>query len=78
MTILKTTMKERTIFMTVKGSFFSGILADVSFSNNLSSGMEKFLSTISFVIFRDFVMFYQLLPSPQVKLCAIITYKHGI
>ena len=23
-------------------------------------------------------MFYQIFPSPQVKRCAIITYKHGI
>ena len=23
-------------------------------------------------------MFYQILPSPQVKQCAVITYKHGI
>ena len=28
--------------------------------------------------FRDFSMFYQIFLSPQVKRCAIITYKHGI
>ena len=29
-------------------------------------------------IFRDFLMFYQSFLSPQVKLCTIIAYKHGI
>ena len=36
-------MKEGIIFISGKGSFFSGILVDVSFSNNLSSGVEKCL-----------------------------------
>ena len=36
MTILKTTMKEIIISMSVKESFFSGIVVDVSFRNNLS------------------------------------------
>ena len=44
MLILKTTMKERIIFMSVKEDFFSGILVEIRFRNNLSSGMEKFLS----------------------------------
>ena len=34
--------------------------------------------TISFIIFRDFSMFYQIFLSPQVNQWAIITYKHGI
>ena len=34
--------------------------------------------TIGFIIFWDFSMFYQIFPLPQVKRCAIITYKHGI
>ena len=45
MVILKTTMKERIIFMPVKGGFFSGILIDISFSNILSSGLKKIFST---------------------------------
>ena len=44
MLILKTTMKERIIFMSVKEDFFSGILVEIRFRNNISSGMEKFLS----------------------------------
>ena len=36
------------------------------------------LSTVSFIIFCDFSMFYQIFHSPQVKRWAIITYKHGI
>ena len=35
-------------------------------------------ATISFIIFWDFSMFYQIFLSPQVKQCAIITNKHGI
>ena len=35
-------------------------------------------STTSFIIFRNFSMFYQTFLSPQVKSCAIITYKHGM
>ena len=35
-------------------------------------------ATISFKIFWDFLMFYQIFLSPQVKRWAIITYKHGI
>ena len=36
------------------------------------------LPTISFIIFWDFSMFFQIFLSPQVKRWAIITYKHGI
>ena len=35
-------------------------------------------AAISFIIFRDVWMFYQIFLSPQVKRCAIITYKHDI
>ena len=34
-------------------------------------------STIIFIIFWDSLIFYQIFLSPQVKRCAIITYKHG-
>ena len=34
--------------------------------------------TIIFIIFRDFLMFYQIFLLPQMKRCAIITFKHGI
>ena len=35
-------------------------------------------TTISFIIFWDLSMFYQIFLSAQVRRCAIITYKHGI
>ena len=35
-------------------------------------------ATIIFIIFWDFLMFYQIFLSSQVKQCAIITYKHDI
>ena len=34
--------------------------------------------TINDRIFLDFLMFYQTFLSPEVKRCAIITYKHNI
>ena len=39
---------------------------------------KMYTSTINCIIFWDFLMFYQILLSPQVKQRAIITYKHGI
>ena len=35
-------------------------------------------AAITFIIFWDFLMFYQIFLSSQVKRCVIITYKHGI
>ena len=43
--------------------------------------MQKYYQnepTIIFIIFWDFLMFYQIFLSPQVKRCAIITYEHDI
>ena len=34
--------------------------------------------TTNFIILWDFLMFYQIFFSPQVKWCAIITYEHSI
>ena len=36
------------------------------------------IPTIIFIIFSDFLMFYQIFLSPQVKRSAIISNKHGI
>ena len=38
----------------------------------------SFEATVIFVIFWDFSMFYQIFLLPQVKQCAITTYKHGM
>ena len=38
----------------------------------------KYITAITFILSWDPLMFYQVLLSPQVKWCAIITYKHGI
>ena len=35
-------------------------------------------TTIIFIIFSDFLIFYEIFLSPQVKPCAIITSKHAI
>ena len=39
---------------------------------------ENLLPTIIFIIFWDFLMFYQVFLSLQVKRWMIISYKHGI
>ena len=39
---------------------------------------QNWVPTISFIIFWDFSMFYQIFLWLQVKRWAIITYKHGI
>ena len=36
------------------------------------------IPTIIFIIFCDFLMFYQVFLSPEVKKYAVITNKHGI
>ena len=47
-----------------------------SFTNSV---LDQWVTiTISFIIFWDFSVFYQIFLSPQVKRWAIITYKHGI
>ena len=46
--------------------------------NMESTFIEIFLPAIIVIIFWDFLMFYQILLSPQVKRYTIITYKHGI
>ena len=46
----------------------------------LNSLLKSFFMTptISFIIFSDFLMFYQIFLSLQVERCAIVSYKHGI
>ena len=39
---------------------------------------KKVLQAMSFIIFLDSLMFYEIFLSPQVKQCVIITYKNGI
>ena len=36
------------------------------------------VTTVIFIIFWDFLIFYKIFLSPQVKRCAIITCEHGI
>ena len=36
------------------------------------------LTTMMLIIFRDFLKFYQIFLSPQVKQSAIISNKHGV
>ena len=46
--------------------------------SNIPSLNGENWATIIFIILWDFLMFYQIFLSPQVKRCTIITYKHGI
>ena len=77
-------------FSRFKGTYETGIimaswiglhkLANLSFSitqKPLCFKLSK-LPAIIFIIFWDFLMFYQILFPPQVKRYVIITYKHGI
>ena len=49
---------------------------------NIKSGLQKTKwfkpAIIIFIIFWDFLIFYQIFLSPQVKRCAISTYKHNL
>ena len=50
-----------------------------NFSNNNSKTENSGIKAATiFIIFWKFLMFNQILLSPQVKRWAIITYKHGI
>ena len=44
----------------------------------MTSPTSSSKAKIIFIIFWDFLMFYQIFLSPQVKRRAIITFKHGI
>ena len=39
---------------------------------------ENVETTIAFLVCSDFLKFYEIFLSPQMKRCTIITYKHGI
>ena len=43
-----------------------------------TENQKKIFQTITFIIFWDFLMFYQIFLSPQVKRSAVITYKNGL
>ena len=50
------------------------------YAGEIDNIVSKFKThpTIIFIIFWGFLMFYEFFLSPQVKRCAIITYKHDI
>ena len=69
--------------MTFDFRTFTGALINVIWKweigwQNLSELNSLISAAIIFIIFWDSLMFYQILLSPQVKQCAIITYKLGI
>ena len=45
---------------------------------DLNDEFVRSRSTISFIIILDFLMFYEIFPSPEVKRCVIITDKHDV
>ena len=54
---------------------------DWEYMNYLIPGKRKIdfkAITVIFVLFWDSLMFHQVFLSPQVKKCAIITYRHAI
>ena len=59
-------------------SFYGIFTAYLSYEEVMSVRIyAQYAPTIIFIIFLDFLMFYQVFFSPQVKRCGIITYKHG-
>ena len=46
--------------------------------NFLPTSIELGLSKIIFILFWDFLTFYQIFLSPQGERCSSFTYKHGI
>ena len=68
------------ILWMIAGSFFTGTLITnrSRFIKSVKWGPGSFLTSTTFMTFWDFLMSYQIFLSPQVKLCAIITYIHGI
>ena len=57
---------------------YRNMMCSTNPSRGTSLDFAGVLSTIIFVTFWDFLMFYQIFFSPQVKQCAIITYKHSM
>ena len=49
--------------------------ADEAIEERFESLFSQYQTAIFFMIFWDFLMFYQIFLSPQVKLWAIIPYK---
>ena len=65
-------------FRTLTGALINVIWKwDIGWQN-LSEINSLISATIIFIIYWDSLMFYQILLSPQVKKCAIITCKLGI
>ena len=64
----------------VQVCFINSNLYDIFWILELLIGIwkaKKALHTIIFIIFWDFLKFYQIYISPKVKQCVAITYKHG-
>ena len=74
-------LRSDTLYTTIKDHFF---LAKCSCRGSMKKVKQNVLvhisrrTTISYIIFWDFLMFYQIFLSPKVKRWLIITYKHGI
>ena len=87
-TILPVHKKTVNNYLTIINQYLYYQSAKKIFENLLFDSIYGFLykscllnsnqSAIIFIIFWDFLMFYQIFLSPQVKRCAIITYKHGM
>ena len=55
---------------------FMSIEIFFDFAFSLWVSLFQFFPTIIFITFWDFLMFYEIFLSPQVKQSAIITYEH--
>ena len=66
--------------MTVFNKFVNVALFGAVNKDKKKKKKENFADNLfhNILIFLNFLMFYQIFLSPQVKRCVIIAYKHGI
>ena len=76
--IIQITQNHKEIVFSVKLVKLPKILVSTIITTLRGWLYGDFQPAIIFIIFWDFLMFYQIILSPQVKRWAIITYKHGI
>ena len=76
----KVTLPDQVYVIVAQYKLISSVIGDMRVREKDFSGdfVTNSRPTIIFIIFWDFLMFYQIFLSPQVKRCSIITDKHGI
>ena len=76
----KVTLPDQVYVIVAQYKLISSVIGDMRVREKDFSGdfVTNSRPTIIFIIFWDFLMFYQIFLSQQVKQFAIITFKHSI